>query len=59
MDSDISINLQKDLNNLKYNDGFTTPLTIIIENGELLDYIIGASNEKYFIDIFTENGIIK
>ena len=59
MDSDVSIGLQNKLNELNYNDGFTTPITLIMENNKLLDYVIGSSDEKYFIDIFTENGIIK
>ena len=59
MNSDLSIELQNKLNELNYNDGFTTPITLIIENNKLLDYVIGASDEQYFIDIFTENGIIK
>lgn len=59
INSDASLTLQKELNELDYNDGFTTPLTLIVENNKLLNYVIGASNEQYFIDIFTENGIIK
>lgn len=59
MDSDISLDVEKTLSNLEYNDGFTTPLTIIVEKNKLLDYIIGSANEEYFVDIFTENGIIK
>ena len=58
-DSDISNSLSKTLLNLGYNDGFTTPLTIIIEKNTLLNYIIGASNKDYFVDIFSEFGIIK
>ena len=59
MDSNISKEIQEKLFELDYNDGFTTPLTLIVENNKLLDYVIGASNEEYFIDIFEENGIIK
>lgn len=58
-DSDISKKVESKLIDLGYSDGFTTPLTIITESNKLLDYIIGLSSEKYFIDIFTENGIIK
>ncbi|MBE6139534.1 MAG: hypothetical protein E7174_03460 [Firmicutes bacterium] len=58
-DSNISIQVEEILLELGYIDGFTTPITLIIENNKLLDYVIGASNEQYFIDIFTENGIIK
>ena len=59
MDSVLSKNIEKYLLDLGYSDGFTTPITIITEKNKLLDYIIGLSNEKYFIDIFSENGIIK
>lgn len=59
IDSNIAIELEEQLLSLGYNDGFTAPITLMIENKKLLDYIIGASEEKYFIDIFLENGIIK
>lgn len=59
IDSNIAIEIEKKLSDLKYNDGFTTPIIIIVENNKLLDYVIGASSEEYFIDIFSENGIIK
>ena len=59
IDSNVAIEVEKKLSDLKYNDGFTTPITLIVENNKLLDYVIGASNEEYFIDIFSENGIIK
>ena len=59
IDSDIAINLENKLSQLGYNDGFTTPMTIIVEKGKLIDYVIGLSTEKYFVEIFTENGIIK
>ena len=59
IDSDIAIQVEQKLSELGYNDGFTTPITLIVENNKLLDYVIGASNEQYFVDKFTENGIIK
>lgn len=59
IDSDISIQISKKLNELGYADGFTTPITLIIENNKLLNYVIGSSTEEYFVEIFTENGIIK
>jgi len=58
-DSEISKEIKEKLNSLEYKDGFTTPLTIIVNDNKLIDYVIGASNEKYFVDIFTQNGIIK
>lgn len=57
--SDISNLIEKELTSLGYNDGFTTPITLLIESGNLLDYVIGSSPEEYFVDIFKENGIIK
>ncbi|MBQ9072602.1 MAG: hypothetical protein IJY25_05550 [Bacilli bacterium] len=58
-DSEIAKSVENKLIELGYNDGFTTPLTIITQSNKIIDYIIGASDEKYFVDIFTENGIIK
>ncbi len=59
LDSDIAKKVQEDILRLGYKDGFTTPITLITENSKLIDYVIGASNSDYFIDIFKENGIIK
>ena len=59
IDSDISVKVEKELLNLKYSDGFTTPMTLIVENNKLLNYVIGSSTEEYFVDIFKENGIIR
>lgn len=58
-DTDISNNVERKLTESGYSDGFTTPLTVIIQSNKVIDYIIGSSNDKYFVDIFTENGIIK
>ena len=54
-----SIEISKKLSELGYSDGFTTPITLIVENNKLINYVIGASNKQYFVDIFSENGIIK
>lgn len=59
IDTTVYKDVEKKLDSLGYKDGFTTPLTIIVENNKLIDYAIGPSNEDYFVDIFTENGIIK
>ena len=59
IDSSVAIEVEEKLSEMGYSDGFTTPITLIVENNKLLDYIIGSSNSEYFIDIFTENGIIK
>lgn len=58
-DSEIAKSIENKLTELGYNDGFTTPLTIITQSNKVIDYVIGSSNEKYFVDIFRENGIIK
>lgn len=58
-DTELSKLTEEKLNELGYSDGFTTPITLIIESNKLLDYVIGSSDEEYFIEIFKENGIIK
>ena len=42
-----------------YTDAFSLPLVIIVENNKIIDYVIGNSNEEYFLDIFIQNGVIK
>ena len=59
LDSDISLQVEEKLIELNYNDGFTTPIVLVVENNKLLNYVIGFASEQYFVDIFTENGIIK
>lgn len=59
LDSELALNIEEKLKKLGYDDGFTTPLTIIAEKGKLLDYSIGSSDYDFFKELFTENGIIK
>ncbi len=59
IDSELSKKINYKLNELEYLEGFTTPLTIIVESNKLLDFVIGTSSEDYLIDIFKVNGIIK
>ena len=59
MDSNISLEVEERLMELNYNDGFSTPMVLVVEKNKLLNYVIGLASEQYFIDIFTENGIIK
>lgn len=59
LDSNVSLEVEEKLMELDYNDGFTTPMVLVVENNKLLNYVIGFASEQYFIDIFTENGIIK
>lgn len=58
-DDEIIFKIEKRLKDIGYTEGFTTPITLIIENNKILDYIIGTSTEEYLVDIFKENGIIK
>lgn len=59
LESEEALQVQEILKKLKYNDGFTTPLTLLVENNNLIDYVIGSSSEEFFVDKFRENGIIK
>lgn len=59
IDSNISLEVEERLMELNYNDGFSTPMVLVVEKNKLLNYVIGLASEQYFIDIFTENGIIK
>lgn len=57
--NELASDVSKKLNEYGYVDGLTTPLTLLIESNKLIDYVIGPSNEEYFVEIFKENGIIK
>lgn len=59
IDNDISLNVEKKLQSMGYNDGFTTPLIVITEKGKILDYSIGTSSSDFYNDMFTEYGLIK
>ena len=59
IDSELSNRIKAKLQELEYSDGFTTPLTFITESNKIIDYIIGASDEEYFVDVFVENGLIR
>ena len=59
IDSDLSIKIINKLKELEYSEGFTTPLTLIVESDKIIDYIIGASDEEYFVDVLIENGLIR
>lgn len=58
-ESEDSKNIQSKLLQLGYTDGFSTPILLITENDSLIDYVVGLSNEEYFVEKFMENGIIK
>lgn len=57
-ETELSRKVDEYLNTLNYDDTFTLPITLIIEKNKVIDYIIGCSSVNYFVDIFTENGII-
>ena len=52
-------NITESLTSLNYEGTYTYPLTIIIENKKIIDYIIGDSEKDYFISIFKKDGIIR
>ena len=52
-------NLSDILNELSYDGTYTYPLTIIVENQKILDYVIGDSEKDYYINLFTKDGIIR
>lgn len=51
--------LKDKIEDLGYDSAFSIPLVLIIESNKVLDYAIGNSKEEYFVNIFTENGVIK
>ena len=40
-------------------DGFGTPLTIVVQNKEVIDSIEGFESEESMINFFKENGFIE
>ena len=52
-------NLADSLKSLEYEGNYTYPLTIIVENKKILDYVIGDSEKDYYINLFTKDGIIR
>lgn len=59
IDSELSKSILGKLKEIGYDDAYTFPITIMVEYNKILNYVIGPSTEKYFVDVFTENGIIK
>ena len=53
------VNLSDSLKPLEYEGNYTYPLTIIIENKKILDYVIGDSEKDFYINLFTKDGIIR
>lgn len=58
-ESDVYKKVNEKLENIGYKEGFSLPLVVIVESNKVLDYIIGNSDEQYYIDVFIENGVIK
>ena len=54
-----SINLADSLKDLDYQGTYTYPLTIILENKKIIDYVIGDSEKEYYINLFKKDGIIR
>ena len=40
-------------------DGFGTPLTIVVQNKEVIDSIEGFDSEETMVEFFKENGFIE
>ena len=57
-DSNLALNISDKLKQIGYTGGISYPLTILSENNKILNFIIGASDKSYFLEIFKENGII-
>jgi len=51
--------IQKTLEKLEFDKELTTPLTLIVQKDEILEIIIGSSNEETIINLFEEYRIIK
>ncbi len=54
-----NVNLADYFEGLNYEGNYTYPLTIILENKKIIDYVIGDSEKDYYINLFTKYGIIR
>lgn len=52
-------NIVDNLKDISYQGTNTYPLTIVLENKKILDYVIGLSEKDYYINLFTKDGIIR
>lgn len=52
-------NLSESFKTLDYEGTYSYPLTVIIENKKIIDYVIGDSEKDYYISLFTKDGIIR
>lgn len=51
--------LENKLKELNYNGTITYPFTIVVENNQVLDYVIGLADSEYFEEFFKRLGIIR
>ena len=47
------------MNSLNYKGTISYPFTIVTEDNNVIDYIFGDSEKKYFINFFTKIGVIR
>lgn len=52
-------NIEDRLKQIKYEGTITYPLTIIVENKNILDFVIGLSEKDYFVNLLKKDGIIR
>ena len=57
--SSIYLRVKTKIEKMGYKGNFTLPLVLIVESNKILDYVIGNSQEDYFLEIFIENGVIR
>ena len=57
--SSIYSKVKEKIEKIGYKGNFTLPLVLIVESNKILDYIIGNSQEDYFLEVFIENGVIR
>lgn len=59
VNSSIYPKVKEKIEKIGYTGNFTLPLVLIVESNKILDYIIGNSQEDYFLEVFIENGVIR
>ena len=57
--SEVYQKVKNKLKDMGYEEVVSMPMVLIIESNKVVDYIVGNSTEKYFLDSFIENGVIK
>ena len=60
VNEDIQKYIEQHLVNIGYvEEKLSTPLVIVTENGQLIDYVIGLSDKAYYVDKLKELGVIR